>query len=118
MQKIRREKRTTILEVIVRGKQEILRKINKIGIDFVSIFLLKARVSYLTIFKRKNVSMLRLPLKDETDKFVTCLVLLECLSVKNCMLPSDSEANRDGADAEFPFPLFISFSGSFKSSSP
>ena len=41
--KIRREKRTTISEVIVRGKREILSKINKIGIGFISIFLLKAR---------------------------------------------------------------------------
>ena len=30
---------------------------------------------------------------------------------------SDSEANRDGADAESPFPLFFSFSASFKNSS-
>ena len=29
-----------------------------------------------------------------------------------------SEANRDGADAESPFPLFFSFSTSFKNSSP
>ena len=49
------------------------------GIGFISIFLLKARVSYLTISKRKNLS---LPLKDETDQFVTCLVLPECLSVR------------------------------------
>jgi len=28
-----------------------------------------------------------------------------------------SEANRDGADAESPFPLFFSFSASFKNSS-
>ena len=75
--KIRRKKWTTISEVIVRGKRETL--INKIGIGFISIVLLKARVSYLTIFKRKNLS---LPLKDETDKFVICLVLPECLSVK------------------------------------
>ena len=47
--KIRREQRTTISEVVVRGKREILSKINKIGIGFISIFLLKARVSYLTI---------------------------------------------------------------------
>ena len=32
--------------------------------------------------------------------------------------PSNSEANRDGADAESPFPLFFSFSASFKNSSP
>ena len=86
-------------------------EINKIGIGFISIFLLKARVSYLTISKRKNLS---LPLKDETDQFVTCLVLPECLSVK--ISPSNSEANRDGADTESSFPLFFSFSGSFKNS--
>ena len=73
---------------------------------------MKARVSYLTILKRKNLS--GLPLKDETDQFVICLVLPECLSVKIAFLPSDSEANRDGADAEFPFPLFFSSSASFK----
>ena len=54
-------------------------EINKNGIGFISIFLLKARVSYLTILKQKNLS---LPLYDETDQFVTCLVLPECLSVK------------------------------------
>ena len=43
----------------------------------------------------------------------------ECLSVKICCIsPSDSEGNRDGADAESPFPLFFSFSASFKNSSP
>ena len=35
-----------------------------------------------------------------------------------CISPSDSEANRDGADAESPFPLFFSFSATFKNSSP
>ena len=59
-------------------------EINKIGIGFISIFLLKARVSYLIISKQKNVS---LPLKDETDQFVTCLVLPECLSVKTAFHP-------------------------------
>ena len=54
-------------------------EINKMGIGFISTFLLKGRLSYLTILKRKNLS---LPLKDETDQFVTCLVLPECLSVK------------------------------------
>ena len=85
-------------------------------IGFISIFLLKARVLNLTISKRKN---LRLPLKVETDQFVFCLVLPECLSVKICCSsPSDSEANRDGPDAESPFPLFFSFSASFKNPSP
>ena len=86
------------------------------GVSFISIFLLKARVLYLTVSKWKN---LNLPLKIETDQFVICLVLPECLSVKVCCIsPSDSEANRHGADAESPFPLFFSFSASFKNSSP
>ena len=46
----------------------------------------------------------------ETDQFVICLALSECLS--------DSEANHDGADTEFPFLLFFSFSASFENSSP
>ena len=37
---------------------------------------------------------------------------------QNCISPSNSEANRDGADAESPVPLFFSFSASFKNSSP
>ena len=35
-------------------------------------------------FKTENLS---LPLKDETDQFVTCLVLPECLSVKIAFHP-------------------------------
>ena len=89
---------------------------SKIGICFILNFLLKARVLYLTLLKRKNLS---LPMKVETDQFVICLVLPECLSVKICCIsPSDSEANRDGADAESLFPLFFSFSVPFKNSSP
>ena len=64
---IRCEKRTTTSEVSVRGKR------NKQNRNyFISIFLLKARVLYLTILKRKSLS---LPLKDDTDQFVNCLVL-------------------------------------------
>ena len=37
---------------------------------------------------------------------------------QNCISPSNSEANRDGADAESAFPLFFSFSASLKNSSP
>ena len=58
---IRSEKRTTTSEVIVHGKRN---KQNRI--DFISIFLLKARVSYSTILKRKSLS---LPLKVDTDQF-------------------------------------------------
>ena len=99
---IRHEKQTTISEVIVRGKRNIKQR----NWFFISNFLLKARVLNLTISKRKN---LRLPLKVETDQFVFRLVLPECLSVKVCCIsPSDGEANRDGSDAESPFPLFFS----------
>ena len=34
------------------------------------------------------------------------------------MRKTDSEVNREGADAESPFPLFFSFSASFKNYSP
>ena len=37
---------------------------------------------------------------------------------QNFISPSNSEANRDGADAESPVPLFFSFSASYKNSSP
>ena len=63
--------------------------LSKIGIGFISNFLLKARV----------------------------FVLPECVKIC-CISPSDSEANRDYADAESRFPLFFSLSDSFKNSSP
>ena len=103
---IRREKRTTISEVIVRVKRNIMQNRN---------FLLKVRVLYLTILKRKNLS---LPLKVEQTS-LSFVWFYQCLSVIICCIsPSNSEANRDGADAESPFPLFFSFSASFKHSSP
>ena len=87
-------------------------EINKIEIG-ISIFLLKARVSYLTILKRKNLSI---PLKDETDRFVTCLVLLECLSVKIAFHPRTvKRIVMAPMPSPAPFPLFFSFSASFKS---
>ena len=51
VRQIRREKRTTIAEVIVRGKRNIKQNRNW----FFSIFLLKARVLYLTILKGKKM---------------------------------------------------------------
>ena len=79
-------------------------EINKIGIGFISIFFLKARASYLTILNRKNLS---LPLKDETDQFVTCLVLPECLSVKIAFHPRTVKRI---VMAPMPSPLFRCFS--------
>ena len=103
MHQIRREKWTTISEVIVRVKRNIKQNRNW----FYFNFFLKTRVLYLTILKRKNLSS---PLKVETDQFVICLVLPECLSVKICCIsPSYSEAKRNGADAESPFPLLLLF---------
>ena len=61
----------------------------------------------VTILKWKNLS---LPLKVDTDKFVICLVLPECLSVKICCIsPSNSEANRDGAKPSLLFRCFSLF---------
>ena len=108
---IRREKRTTISEVIVRVKRNIMQNRN----CFYFEFSVESSSFTFNNLKRKNLS---LPLEVETDQFVICLVLPECLSVKICCIsPSNSEANRDGADAESPFLLFYSFSASFKNSS-
>ena len=83
-------------------------ELSTMGIGFISIFLLKARVLDLTISKPNNL-LLPLKVDYETDQFVFCLVLPECLSVKICCIsPSESEANRDGSGAETPFPLFSS----------
>ena len=98
-QQIRREKRTTISEVIVRVKRNIMQNRN-------CYFEFSVESSSF-IFNNFKTEKLSLPLKVETDQFVICLVLPECLSVKICCIsPSNSEANRDGADAESPFPLF------------
>ena len=87
-------------------------ELSKMGIGFISIFLLKARVLNLTISKQKT---LRLPLK-------VCLLFgfTRVSFCQSCISPSNSEANRDAADAnaESPFLLFFSFSASFKNSSP
>ena len=90
---IRREKRTTISEVIVRGKRNIKQTRNW----FYFKFFVESSSFISQQFKCKI-------------QFIICLVLPECLSVKICCIsPSDSEANRDGADAESPFPLFFLF---------
>ena len=101
MHQIPREKRPTISEVIVQGE-----RIKHNGNWFYFNCSVESSSFKLTISKRKNLS---LPLKVETDLFVFCLVLPDCLSVKICCIsPSDSEANRDGSEAESPFPLFFS----------
>ena len=112
MHQIRREKRKTISEVIVRGKRNVKQNRNWLYFSF-------SVESSSFIFNNLKWKNLSLPLKVETDQFLICLVLPECLSVKICCIsPSTREANRNGADAESPFPLFFSFSASFKNSSP
>ena len=76
--KIRREQRTTISEVIVRGKR------NKQNRNWFYFNLSFQSFSSSIFSELKNLS---LPLKDETDQFVTFLVLLECLSVKIAFHP-------------------------------
>ena len=86
--------------------------LSKIGIGFISNLLLKARVSYLTILKWNNFS---LPFKVETDQFVICLVLPECLSVQICCiftLREWSESWRRWWQVSFS----VVFSASFKNS--
>ena len=68
------------------------------GIGFILIFLLKAQVSYLTILKRKNLSF---KLK-QTGLYLVWFYQNVSLC-QNCILTSDSEANRDGADASLLF---------------
>ena len=65
--------------------------LSKIGIGFISNFLLKARVLFYCSLNKKIYLFFK---KEITLK------------------------NRDGADAESPFSLFFSFSASFKNSSP
>ena len=76
MHQIRREKRPTISEMIVRGKHN--------GNWFYFNLSFESTSFIFNNFKTENLS---LPLKDETDQFVTCLVLPECLSVKVAFHP-------------------------------
>ena len=85
---IRREKRTIMSEVIGCGKQNIKQNRN----CFYFNFSVESSSFILNNFKMEKR-----------------VFLSECLSVKIfCISPSDSEANRDGADAESPFSLFFS----------
>ena len=88
-------------------------ELSTMGIGFISIFLLKARVLNLTISKRKNLS---LPLKVETVQFVICLVLPEsfrCQNLWHFILGQWSESWRLWCRVSFSV-VFLSF----KNSSP
>ena len=76
-------------------------EISKIGIGFISIFLLKARVLYLTILKRKSLS---LPLKVDTYQFVICHL---CLPVKIFTLGQWSESWRHWCRVSFSIVLSL-----------
>ena len=86
--KIRSEKRATISEVIVRGKRDIKQNMNSFYFNF-------SVESSRLIFNNFITVKLRLTFKSRNRPVCNLLVLPECLS--------DSEANRDGADAEFFF---------------
>ena len=92
--KIRREKRATISEVIVRGKRDIKQNMNSFYFNF-------SVESSRLIFNNFITVKLRLTFKSRNRPVCNLLVLPECLS--------DSEANRDGADAEFFFRCYSLF---------
>ena len=75
--------------MIVRGKRNIKQKRNWFYFNF-------SVESSRFIFNNFKTEKLKLTFKVETDQFVICLLLPECLSVKICCIgPSDSEAIRD-----------------------
>ena len=99
---IRREKRTTISEVIVRGK-----RIKQNGNWFYFNFSVESSSFKLNNFKTETFTL--------TFKGLSFVWFYQSVC---CISPSDSEANRHGSDAESPFPLFFTLSASFKNSIP
>ena len=95
---IRRKERTTISEVIVRDKRNI--KQNRVN------FSVKSSSFIFDNFKTEKFK-LSLLLKVETDQFVIRLVLPVSFC-QNLLHFTLGQANRDGADAKSPFPLFFS----------
>ena len=71
------------------------------------------------IFNKFKTEKLKLTFKGWNRPVCNLFSFTRVSFCQNCILPSDgSKANRDGADAESPVPLFFSFSASFKNSSP
>ena len=99
---IRSEKRTRISEVIVRVKRNIKQNRNWFYFKF-------SAESSSFIFN--NFKTEKFKLSFEGWNRPVCHLF-------SFTRVSDSEANRVGADVESPFPLFFSFSASFKHSSP
>ena len=98
--KIRLKQRTAISEVIVRGKRD-----KQNGNWFYFNLSFESSSFIFNNFKTE-----KLKLRPVCNLFGFTRVSF----CQNCILSSDSEANRDGANAEFPFPLFFSSSASFK----
>ena len=96
MHQIRREKRTTISEVIVRGKRNI--KQNRNWFYVRGNFSVESSSFIFYNFKAEK--------KVETDQFVICLVLPVSFC-QNLLHFTLGQANRDGAES--PFPLFSLF---------
>ena len=88
---------------MVRGKREVLSKIYKIGIGYFNFSF----ESSSFIFNNFKTEKLKLTFKGLNRPVCNLLGFTRLSFCQNCILPSDSEANRDGADAEFPFPFFF-----------
>ena len=111
-----RKTESNISEVIARSKREILSKINKLGLNwFYSNFSFESSSFILNNFKTDPK---KLKLTFNNRSVCNLFGFTRVSFCQNCILNSDSEANCDGTDAKFPFPLFFSFSASFKNSSP
>ena len=102
-------KRTTISEVIVRVKRNIMQNRNWFYFEF------SVESSSFT-FSNFKTEKFKLTFEDWNRPVCHLLGFAKVSFCQNLL--HFSEANRDGADAECPFPLFFSFSASFKNSSP
>ena len=104
---IRRKKRTTISEVTVRSKRNIMQNRNWLYFNY-------SVESPSFIFQNFKVEKFKLTFKG-WNRLVCHLCDFTSVFVKTCCIsPLDSEANCDSADAESPCTLFFSFSASFK----
>ena len=106
---IRREKRPTISEVIVRYKR-IKQNKNWFYFEF-------SVESASFIFSNFKTEKLKLTFEG-WNRPVCHLFGFTRVSFCQNLLHFTLEANRDGADAKSPFPLFFAFSASFNNSSP
>ena len=104
--KIRREQWTTITEVIVRGKRDKQNR-NWFHLNF-------SFEGSSFIFHNFKTEKLKLNFEGWNRPVGNLFGFTWVSFCQNCILLSDSKGKRDGASAEFPFPLFFSSSASFK----